>query len=79
METISDFTSLHVGDDEVFVTVQGINHTKNSFVVKADTAVTKRVEVREKEGKIAMFCLENDDVKLSDWWKDSNLLYTKEG
>lgn len=74
---ITNFTSVRLGGKHVFVDVTALGHSNHGFMVEADTYINEKVEVREKEGKIAMFCFIDSEMEIVGWWEDAKVVYEK--
>lgn len=74
---ISHFDSVRVGGEHIFVDVKALGHSNHCFMVEADSSINEKVEVREKEGKVAIFCFVDTEMEITGWWKDAKLLYEK--
>ncbi|WP_393965792.1 hypothetical protein [Exiguobacterium sp. S22-S28] len=72
---IKNFEKFRIGGDKVFAQVRALDHSEYAFMIQASTQICKKIQVREKEGVIATFYFEIDDIKIPDWWEDSNLLF----
>lgn len=74
---IKNFDNFRIGGKHVFADVKAVNtHSEYGFMVEGYKRITKRIEVREKEGSIAMFCSRFEKIKLPEWWEDSNILFS---
>lgn len=80
---IRNFDRIRVGSgDTSFLDISNVNgHEYYGIMAVAYQSKSSKeyfnhiIEVRQKEGQIALFTLEHDGVKVPEYWEDAEILF----
>lgn len=85
MTTITNFDCIRVNDTWNFADITSYgDHCSNAFYMTAyemsgkttdNNYASRLIQVRKRENQVATFVQMYDDIKLPEWWMDSELLY----
>lgn len=77
---LTNFKRLRINDSENFVDVEscGGYHSSEGVMLTAYDFASQRIEIRRKERQTAMFVLKYNDVKIPEYWRDAEVIFSKE-
>lgn len=73
---LTNFNKLRINDTENFVDVHAIDHSNDGVILTAYDFASEVVEIRRKNNQTAMFVMKYDDIKISDYWKDAEVIFS---